>query len=135
MISTESLKSSLEDSGEYRTFLNDRPEIMKLIKALEFLQAYNSRMELQQALMALYCFYLDDAERTPSNLGDLMDQFSSTVSRNLAAIGSHGVHGKPGYNWVKLEEDEVQRNRKNIVVTSKGHKVRRMLAHIVGGRV
>lgn len=133
--SADALSGLLEGSDDYRSFLRDRKEIMRLIKAMEFLQTFNDRMELQQVLTALYCFYLDEAERSPMKLRDVMDAYSSTVSRNLAAISNVGIRGKQGYKWVVLEEDKDYRNRKNILVTQRGHKVRRMLAAIMAGEV
>ena len=133
--STEALKASLEGSDTFKSFLEDRGEILKLIKVAEFLQGFNDRMELQQVLTVLYCFYLGDAERTPKNLRETMELPSSTVSRNLAAISDIGIRGKPGYRWCTLETDMEQRNRKLVVMTSRGNKIRKMLSNIMRGLI
>lgn len=125
----------LKDSDQFSTFLRDREEMKRLIKLLEFLSQYNDRMELQQILIAAYCFFLGDDERTPKNLRELLELPSSTTSRNMAAIGEYGIRGTPGYRWIETHEDPQQRNRKLIKVTPKGHKVRRMMAAILRGEV
>lgn len=137
----ESIETSLQGSQEFSGFLKDRESIMKLIKVMELLQAWNPRMELQQVQAALYCFYLGDAERNPSKLMELMDLPSSTISRNLSQLSEIGIRAgpahkaKPGFGWIKLEEDPEYRIRKNITVTPKGSQFRRMLAAILRGEV
>ncbi len=137
--SKESIVDILEGSQEFSGFLKDRESVLNLIKIMELLRAWNPRMELQQIQTALYCFYLSDADRNPSKLGELMDLPSSTISRNLAQLSDVGIKGgeahksKQGFGWLRLEEDPEYRIRKNITVTPKGSQFRRMLAAIVRG--
>lgn len=133
------IETTLQGSAEFSGFLKDREAVLKLIKVVELLHAWNPRMELQQVQAALYCFYLSDNDRNPSKLGELMDLPSSTISRNLSqlsdvGIRAAGVHkAKAGFGWIKLEEDPEYRIRKNITVTAKGSQFRRMLAAIIRG--
>ncbi len=139
MTSKESISDILQGSQEFSGFLKDRDGILKLIRVMELLHAWNPRMELQQVQAALYCFYLSDEDRNPGKLGELMDLPSSTISRNLSQLSDVGIRAgatskaRGGFGWIKLEEDPEYRIRKNITVTAKGSQFRRMLAAILRG--
>jgi DNA-binding MarR family transcriptional regulator len=136
---TGSIENILQGSAEFSGFLKDRDAVLKLIRVMELLHAWNPRMELQQVQAALYCFYLSDEDRNPGKLGELMDLPSSTISRNLSQLSGVGIKAgethkaRQGFGWIKLEEDPEYRIRKNITVTHKGSQFRRMLAAIIRG--
>lgn len=113
--------------------MKDREQLQRLILVLELFRQWNERMEVQQMLTAVHCLYLGDAERTPKNLREILDLPSSTVSRNTAQLSDIGSAERPGYDWIRLEIDRHQRNRKLIALTPKGKKLRRMIARFLRG--
>nr|WP_273545330.1 MarR family winged helix-turn-helix transcriptional regulator [Sinorhizobium medicae] len=58
---------------------------------------------------------------------------SSSVSRNVAALGETHRGGQPGHNLLRSYEDAMDRRTKRVELTAKGQRVYATLVSILGG--
>lgn len=87
--------------------------------------------EMQAQQMLIYLTIMSSPGITQREIEQKLDLESSSVSRNVAALGAVTRKGKEGHNLIVTKEDPNDRRYKVVHPTAKGKSVFNTILHIM----
>jgi DNA-binding MarR family transcriptional regulator len=93
----------------------------KALLLIDVFRTLNAEMQAQQ--MQVFLAVAANPDRTLTDICNLTGHPSSTVSRNVAALGKTHRGGQPGLELVSAIEDPTDRRHKRLRLTPKGQLV------------
>lgn len=104
--------------------------VIQFLAGLEELRKIDSEMQAQT--MAIYLAVMKKPGISMRELETATGHASSTISRNIAALGKIHRKGKPGHQLLSSKEDPMDRRIKRVFPTAKGHYVYKAFREAVG---
>ncbi len=101
----------------------------KAAAIIEEFRKLNPEMQAQQ--MAIFLTVAAKPDLTITELAKLTGQASSSVSRNVAALGKTHRKGLPGLDILMAVEDPMDRRNKRISMTPKGVMVMNSIERLI----
>ena len=112
-----------------------RVALNRMVDALRVLRSYHPTIESQTAQLFLEIARVSEGDEGihMKDLAESVGIAQSSASRSIALLSRWLKHGTEGLDWVKAEEDPMNRRLKTLKLTAKGERVKHEVARAIGG--